>query len=101
MGLFDFIKKKKGFESQKLESDGAPEASKSIFKGDLASLDDRPRYEGDPYETEESEYQGDSSDSVVFMNFPAQGQAKWLCPECGTLNDENMNGCAVCGLKKK
>ena len=101
MGLFDFLKKKKDSAEEGTEKERSSEIHKNVFRGDLAILDERSGYEDDLYQEDESQYQEDSPESVVFLSFPAQGRSGWRCSECGTLNDENMDGCAVCGQKRK
>lgn len=101
MGLFDFLKRNKS--DVQSSNTGFNKSGEKItaFKGDLAFIQDR-----DIVEKKEKHRAGlsgdnrDSLDSEVYMSFVSTPPKKWSCPECGTCNDENINGCIVCGLRK-
>lgn len=101
MGLFDFIKK--------LGTIGNTSESKeqtSVFKGDLVDIneigtEEKPKAVHDnPVSAEWGIDNKDSSDSIVFMTFVPPQKVCWVCSECGTINEDGLDGCAVCGLKK-
>lgn len=101
MGLFDFLKKNKS-DAHSLETGSSKsEERTSAFKGDLAFIQDRDMVEKkEKHHTGSSGENRDSLDSKVYMSFVSTSSKKWSCPECGTYNDENINGCIVCGLRK-
>lgn len=103
MGLFDYFKKKTIY---RIDVNGTDDGTTSIFKGDLAavqeepkeilrSADTKPAQELQPVHSDA----GDSTDSVVFLSFYGITKAAWYCPECGTACDGFHNGCLVCGFK--
>lgn len=110
MGLFDFLKRTREDTANiaAQNSNTNSEVQSSVFKGDLA------KFHGVPVATRkntntcvelsidhyESKNNTDNADSEVFMTFPKCLTDYWSCPECGTLNNMNMTGCIVCGLKK-
>ncbi len=108
MGLFDFLKKAKT-DNSTAESKGGNSGSgdkASVFKGDLALISennsDRKSDSGGtaPIINRPPAENKDSSDAVVFMTFPTTNNGNWVCPECGTKNEDSLNGCIVCGLRK-
>ena len=107
MGLFDFLKKPRTDTSTAANKSGNPESGErtSVFRGDLALISEtstqrkaEPAHVA-PVSAGQSTENKDSADSVVFMSF-APIKRGWICPECGTNNDEGLNGCIVCGLRK-
>lgn len=107
MGLFDFLKKPRTDTSTVANKNGNPEAAErtSVFKGDLALISETSTQKKPeparvaPVSAGQSTENKDSADSVVFMSFTPIKKG-WICPECGTKNDEGLNGCIVCGLRK-
>ena len=108
MALFDFLKKLKtstasSGNTNSSSSTGEPEI---VFMGDLALLGEssnQNRTEPVPKKPTNSSIttaSKDSSDSVVFMTFDSVRKECWVCSECGTMNDEEFDGCIVCGLKR-
>lgn len=104
MALFGFLKK-----SRSVPPAEAPDKSGErtiVFKGDLAFIQDEDiTKNGERSKTEHAppHYTGenkDSEDSVVYLSFAPVARNIWICPECGTYNEESLNGCVVCGLKK-
>lgn len=104
MGLFGFLKRSRS--DQSADTSDKPEARTGAFKGDLAFIRDTditanterskaedtiPRYTGE---------NKDSADSDVYMSFAPRRRNIWTCSECGTINEESLDGCIVCGLKK-
>lgn len=106
MGLFDFLKKNRSGSFSTSRDDGNSGEQTSVFKGDLASLQDADvakKKETNHVDNTRTEYASDSedsTDSVVFMSFAPITRNIWSCPECGTSNEESLNGCIVCGLRK-
>lgn len=103
MGLFDFWKKKTSDPSPTPVKPDAPEAPESRLQGDLirrvtaiAATEDIPPTTDDSPVV----YTSDSTDSVVFLTFAQVTKKLWICPECGTTNDEELANCVVCGLNK-
>ncbi len=104
MGLFDFLKK--GKETTTSSSvGGATGGTSSVFKGDLAMVQDvkkdPPNSAGPAYNAKPpSSDNKDSAVSVVFMTFSGYAKIAWHCPECGTASDGSYDGCVVCGFKR-
>jgi len=101
MGLFDFLKKNKS-DVHSLDTDSSKSEKRTgAFKGDLAFIQDRDVAEKkEKYHTGSSSENRDSLDSEVYISFASVPSRKWSCAECGTCNDENINGCIVCGLRR-
>lgn len=108
MGLLDFWKKLKTDDSaEKNKIDNSESENEAVaFKGDLALIGkDSVEKEFEVVHTDlvntgQATDNKDSPDSVIFMSFILPKKGLWLCPECGTRNEEYLNGCIVCGLKK-
>ena len=106
MGFFEFLKKKNSDQTPEPAAPDKPEERKSVFKGDLAFIQDtnetveekqsQPKEEPEKYE----DWGEDSADSTVYLTFIPAMRNVWICSECGTRNDNGLNGCMVCGLKK-
>lgn len=104
MALFAFLKKSCDSSIISSTTKKSGDATK-IFKGDLAFIRDADVFpEGNLNATEYSianmDETKDSSDSVIYMSFAPDVRNMWICPECGTRNENNFNGCVVCGLKR-
>lgn len=106
MGLFDFLKKGRSDSSPASGAADKTGTRMSVFKGDLALLQDpdttakKGPVKADDSPPSDSVEAKDSADSVVYMSFAPTAKKSWICPECGTRNEECLNGCIVCGLKK-
>lgn len=108
MALFDFLKKPKTGTTPSGSTNGSSASGEpeSVFMGDLAFLSEsssQNRTESvpkNPMNSSMTTANKDSSDSVVFMTFDSAKKERWACSECGTMNDEELNGCIVCGLKR-
>lgn len=106
MGLFEFLKKNRSNMPSVHISADKPGERTSVFKGDLAFLQDTDTTsKKEPAKTEcaPTNYTGenkDSSDSVIYISFAPAVRNVWVCAECGTRNEDGFNGCVVCGLKK-
>ena len=108
MGLFEFLKKPKSgtASSRNTSGDSASGEPESVFMGDLALLSEsssQNKTESVPQKPINSNIAAttkDSSDSVVFMTFDSGKNERWGCSECGTMNDNELDGCIVCGLKR-
>jgi len=108
MGLFDFMKKPRTDVPMATgkSSDSESRERTSVFKGDLALLNDNSTQKKSetvyvyPVNDSQTIENKDSKDSVVFMSFAPIKKGCWICHECGTSNDEGLNGCVVCGLRK-
>lgn len=105
MGLFDFLKKTHTGSSAAVNAGDKPqsEGRTGVFKGDLAHISDTDEERKPesvhtvPGSSSTATDQKDSPDSVVFMSFAPTPKGRWLCPECGTSNEEELSGCIVCG----
>ena len=106
MGLFEFLKKNRGALSPVSATTDKPGERTSVFKGDLAFIQDTdatPKKEPPKTEHAPTYYTGenkDSSDSIIYMSFAPAVRNVWVCSECGTRNEDGFNSCIVCGLKK-
>lgn len=106
MGLFGFLKKSRSDPSSTSVVTDKPGERTSVFKGDLAFIQDTyapPKKEPSSTGYTPSYYTGenkDSVDSVVYMSFAPTVRNIWVCSECGTRNEDDLDGCIVCGLKK-
>jgi len=106
MGLIDFLKRSRIDVPMTTDKSSNSGERTSVFKGDLAliSEDSTERNSDlvytDPVTTCQTTENKDSADSVVFMSFAPIKKRCWICPECGTNNDEGLIGCIVCGLRK-
>ena len=93
MGLFDFFKRRRDDSGPKPAPEGDEEC-KSGLMGDLAQIHKSPNTD-----TAQVTEDKDSDDCAVFLSF-APVENAWICPECGTRNGNDWDGCTVCGLKK-
>lgn len=106
MGLFDFLKKNRSGSFSSPRDASNSEKQINVFKGDLAFLQNAEVAEKKETSHVDNTHTGyasdneDSADSVVFMTFAPITRNNWSCPECGTSNEESLNGCIVCGLRK-
>lgn len=90
-------------EKENSKEDAESAFDSGIFLGDLSDLGAhnhliRQKDTKTPVSEEPGE---DSDDSVVYITFQDPQNDKWVCDECGTLNSELYDGCAVCGNKNK
>lgn len=85
------------------EKDVENDFGSGVFLGDLSDLGAhnhliKQKVAKDPVSEDPVE---DSKDSVVYITFQSPPKDKWMCNECGTLNSDLYDGCAVCGAKNK
>ena len=117
MALFNLFKKQQeNLAENDISEEKSQEENTSPFKGDLLSKCKSPETKPEPVRvssapayvapapvyvapTWEAKTK-DSADSVVFLTFPTTQRRSWVCQDCGTKNDESLNGCVVCGLRR-
>jgi len=104
MGLFDYTKKPWMYTLSGTDENDNSEAGEraSVFKGDLARISESSAKKAPKpvhiVSVGTGQTTGDtgSTDSTVFMSFERIEKGYWICPECGTYNDEGLNECSVC-----
>ncbi len=104
MAIFAFLKKSRDSSIISSTTKKSGDATK-IFKGDLAFIRDADVFSEEKLNEAEHSFANmdkakDSSDSIIYMSFAPEVRNMWICPECGTRNENNLNGCVVCGLKR-
>ena len=100
MGLLDFFKKALGASSDETRDTTLEQAV--TFKGDLALIRDGVTTSDNSNNVAGWHYceNKNSEDSIIYMSFLPAEKGIWVCSECGTHNEEGLNGCIVCGFKK-
>ena len=117
MALFNLLRKlQEDLADNDISEEPHQEENTSPFKGDLLSKCKNPETKPEPDRVVSAPVDvvpapiyvapaweaktKDSADSVVFLTFPTAQKRSWVCQDCGTKNDESLNGCVVCGLRR-